>query len=70
MLKIYGVCTAPGEYPIIVLPFMKHGDLRTFLERILLTLEIQSTSPAGLLKVFRTKCVTIENWRYFETPGP
>jgi len=31
VLKIYGVCTAPGEYPIIVLPYMENGDLRGFL---------------------------------------
>jgi len=31
IIKIYGVCTAPGEYPIIILPFMENGDLRTFL---------------------------------------
>ena len=37
VLKIYGVCTAPGEYPIIVLPFMKHGDLRTHLVSLNLT---------------------------------
>ena len=32
VLELMGVCLAEGEFPMVILPFMKDGDLRTYVK--------------------------------------